>query len=70
MYTCMCNWVTTLYSRKLTEQCKPAIVEKKISIYMYIYIYIYKRKGFFSCLFSDYFCYQLGMDFKAFCNTF
>ena len=24
----MCNWVTLLYSKKLTEQCKPAIVEK------------------------------------------
>ena len=28
MYTCMCNWVTLLYSRKLTEHCKPAIMEK------------------------------------------
>ena len=27
-HTCMCNWVTTLYSRKLTEHCKPAIMEK------------------------------------------
>ena len=27
-YTCMCNWVTLLYSRKLTEHCKPAITEK------------------------------------------
>ena len=25
----MCNWVTMLYSRKLTEICKPAIMEKK-----------------------------------------
>ena len=25
----MCNWVTMLYSRKLTEHCKPAIMEKK-----------------------------------------
>ena len=24
----MCNWVTLLYSRKLTEYCKPAIMEK------------------------------------------
>ena len=24
----MCNWVTMLYSRKLTEHCKPAITEK------------------------------------------
>ena len=28
MYTCMCNWVTMLYSRKLTEHCKPDIMEK------------------------------------------
>ena len=28
----MCNWVTMLYSRKLTEQCKPAIMKKKITI--------------------------------------
>ena len=24
----MCDWVILLYSRKLTEQCKPAIMEK------------------------------------------
>ena len=24
----MCNWVTMLYSSKLTEHCKPAIMEK------------------------------------------
>ena len=29
MYTCTCNWVTTLYSRKLTEHRKPGIMEKK-----------------------------------------
>ena len=35
MYTCMCNWVTLLYSRKLTGHCKPAIMEKiKIIIYI------------------------------------
>ena len=28
MYTCTCNWVTLLYSRKLTEHYKPSIVEK------------------------------------------
>ena len=28
MYICMCNWVTLLCSRKLTERCKPAIMEK------------------------------------------
>ena len=29
----MCNWVTMLYSRKLTECCKPGIMKKKITIY-------------------------------------
>ena len=24
----MCDWVPLLYSRKLTEHCKPAIMEK------------------------------------------
>ena len=28
MYICMCGWVTLLYSRKLTENCKPAMMEK------------------------------------------
>ena len=28
MYMCKCHWVTLLYSRKLTECCKPAIKEK------------------------------------------
>ena len=28
MYTCMCNWVTLLCSRKLTQHYKPAIMEK------------------------------------------
>ena len=28
MYTCMCDWVTLLYSGELTEHCKPAIMEK------------------------------------------
>ena len=33
MYTCMCDWVTLLYSRKLTQHSKPAIMEKtKITI--------------------------------------
>ena len=31
-------WVTLLYSRKLTEHCKPATMEKKIKI-------IIKKKG-------------------------
>ena len=28
MSICMCDWVTLLYSRKLTEHCKPTIMEK------------------------------------------
>ena len=28
MYICMCDWVTLLYSRKLTEHGKPTIIEK------------------------------------------
>ena len=28
MYTCMCDWVTLLYRRKLTEDCKPTVMEK------------------------------------------
>ena len=28
MYTCICDWVILLYSRKLTEHCKPAIMEE------------------------------------------
>ena len=28
MYICMCEWATLLYSRKLTEHCKPGIMEK------------------------------------------
>ena len=34
MCTCMCDWVTMLYSRKLTEHCKPAIMEKNKSHYI------------------------------------
>ena len=28
MYTCTCDWVALLCSRKWTEHCKPAITEK------------------------------------------
>ena len=28
MTTCVCDWVTLLYSRQLKEPCKPAITEK------------------------------------------
>ena len=34
MYTCRCNWVTMLYSRKSTEHCKPAIMEKNNNHYI------------------------------------
>ena len=27
MYMCMCDWITLLYSGKLTEHCKPARME-------------------------------------------
>ena len=29
----MCNWVTMLHSRKLTEHCKPAVMEKNKNHY-------------------------------------
>ena len=28
--TCMCDWITLLYSKKLTEHCKPAIIENSL----------------------------------------
>ena len=28
MYTCICDWVTLLCNRKLTDHCKPAMMEK------------------------------------------
>ena len=28
IYICGCDWVTLLYGRKLTEPCKPTIMEK------------------------------------------
>ena len=34
IYTCMCNWVTLLYSRKLMEHCKPAMMEKDKNHYI------------------------------------
>ena len=30
MYICICNWVSLLYSRKLTEHYKPTMMGKKI----------------------------------------
>ena len=27
-YICMCDWIMLVYSRKLTEHCKRAIMEK------------------------------------------
>ena len=33
---CVCNWVTMLYSKKkMTEFCKPAIMEKNKNHYIY-----------------------------------
>ena len=29
----MCDWVTLLYSRKLTEHCKPSTMEKNKNSY-------------------------------------
>ena len=34
MYTRICNWVTLLYTRKLTEHCKLAIMEKNNNHYI------------------------------------
>ena len=28
MCICICNWVTLLYSRKMTDHCKPSMIEK------------------------------------------
>ena len=28
MYVYMCDWVILLYNRKMTEHCKPTIIEK------------------------------------------
>ena len=38
-----------LYSRKLTEPCKPAIMEKKTK-YIYIYIHTYIMIFILSCI--------------------
>ena len=34
----MCNWVTMLYSGKLTEHGKPAITEKNKNHFIYVYL--------------------------------
>ena len=46
----MCNWVTMLYSRKLTEHCKPATMEKnknhkKIIIYNVMLVSSVQQSG-------------------------
>ena len=46
MYSCICNCVTMLYSRKLTLQCKPCIMKK---IKIIIYKYILKKKHYNHC---------------------
>ena len=42
----MCNWVTMLYSRKLTEHCKTAIMEKNKNHYIKNVIYFKMNKIF------------------------
>ena len=37
MYICTCDWISLLYSRKLTEHYKPAMMEK-------IKVIIHKKK--------------------------
>lgn len=34
VYMCVCDWVILLYSRKLTEHCKLAIMEKNLKHYI------------------------------------
>ena len=46
MYVCLCDWVTLLYSRKLTEHCKPAIMEK-IKIIKKIRFQVDRQEGWF-----------------------
>ena len=36
MYMCMCDWITLLNSRKLTERCKPAKMEENKNHYRQI----------------------------------
>ena len=47
----MCNWVTLLYSRKPTEHCKPAIMEKIKIITKFKKILIKKRKIIYMCIY-------------------
>ena len=43
----MCNWVTILYSRKMTVHCKPAIMEKNKNSCIKKYLVInYNGKNF------------------------
>ena len=43
MYTCICNWVTLLCSRKLTEHCRPAIMEKNKNHYIEKKVSLFKN---------------------------
>ena len=38
----MCDWATLLYSRKLKEHCKPAIMEKNTNHYIKNKIVLFK----------------------------
>ena len=51
MCVCVCvwDWVTFLYSSKLTEHCKPSIVEKIKIIKKFT---TQKKSVFFSCIYS------------------
>ena len=64
MHTCMCNWVTMLYSRKLTEHCKPAIMEK-----IKIIIYIKKNQGWKGAFQAKLQGHQCGLFFKRIIST-
>ena len=44
IYTCMYNWVTMLYSRKLTEPYKPTTMEKRKIIIYKKSLYILKKR--------------------------
>ena len=47
MYTCICNWVNMLYSRKLIEHCKPAVMGKNKNHYLKFFFLIKKKETYF-----------------------
>jgi len=47
MYTCMCNWVTMLYSRKLLGHCKSGIMWKNNNHYIkYFTVSVWECKSY------------------------